>query len=113
MYQHRVSPFELVDPTKPGYRKIVALFLVHPDIKIPSTSIIPDQQGYLSNEALKSSLGRVLPAEVLDLIGTHAPNKFTDAEAKKFREELMDERKAFVDEIDESHFEAEFSFCEH
>ena len=39
--QHRVSPFKLADPTKPGHRKIVALFLVDPNIKVISTAHVP------------------------------------------------------------------------
>ncbi|KAF5681277.1 hypothetical protein FHETE_66 [Fusarium heterosporum] len=44
LVQHRVSPFQLVDKTKPGYRKILALFLVDPSIPIISTSNVPPQQ---------------------------------------------------------------------
>jgi hypothetical protein len=33
-----VSPFQLADPTKPGHRKIIALFLVDPNVKIISTA---------------------------------------------------------------------------
>jgi hypothetical protein len=86
---------------------------VHPDITIPSTTIIPDQQAYLSRKAINASLDHVLPTELLDLIGTHIGNQFTEVEAKRFREELMDERTAFVSEMDENHFTANFSFCEH
>ncbi|CAE6521604.1 unnamed protein product [Rhizoctonia solani] len=43
-YQHRVSPFELADKSKPGHRKIVALFLVDPAIHRPSTTTVPPQQ---------------------------------------------------------------------
>ncbi|KAF9481713.1 hypothetical protein BDN70DRAFT_919662, partial [Pholiota conissans] len=42
--QHRVGPFKLADPTKPGHRKIVALFLVDPNIKVISTAHVPCQQ---------------------------------------------------------------------
>lgn len=39
--QHCVGPFKLEDPTKPGHRKIVALFLVDPYVKIISTAKVP------------------------------------------------------------------------
>lgn len=42
--QHRVSSFKLADPTKPGHRKILALFLVDPHMKIISTENVPPQQ---------------------------------------------------------------------
>ncbi|KAG8424818.1 hypothetical protein J3458_001579 [Metarhizium acridum] len=42
--QHRVQPFKLEDPTKPGHRKILALFLVDPAIPVISTANVPPQQ---------------------------------------------------------------------
>lgn len=42
--QHRVCPFRLADPTKPGHRKILAMFLVDPHIRIPSTLTCPPQR---------------------------------------------------------------------
>jgi hypothetical protein len=39
--QHRVRPFGLVDPTRPGHRKILAMFLVDPHIRILSTANVP------------------------------------------------------------------------
>ncbi|KAF9481710.1 hypothetical protein BDN70DRAFT_876031 [Pholiota conissans] len=44
-WQHRVGPFKLVDPSKPGHRKIVALFLVDSYINIISImAYVPCQQ---------------------------------------------------------------------
>jgi hypothetical protein len=42
--QHRILPFKLADATKPGHRKILALFLVDPGIRIISTANVPPQQ---------------------------------------------------------------------
>ena len=42
--QHQVQPFELADKTKNGYRKILALFLVDPGIRVISTANVPPQQ---------------------------------------------------------------------
>lgn len=42
--QHRVSPFRLEDPTKPGHRRFIALWLVDPTIRVISTSNVPPQQ---------------------------------------------------------------------
>ena len=114
IYQHRVSPFELVDRTKPGHRKILALFLVHPNLWIPSSSSIPMQQAFLVQEGLKtSSLRTKLPAEILDMIVGHIPNMMSPEEARKYREELMDERTTFVSSHDSSYFHADFNLCEH
>lgn len=32
--QHQVQPFKLVSPSKPGHRKMIALFLIDPNIKV-------------------------------------------------------------------------------
>ena len=42
--QHQVQPFKLVDLTKKGHRKILALFLVDPGIRVISTTNVPPQQ---------------------------------------------------------------------
>lgn len=44
IFQHQVSPFELVDRSKPGHRKILALFLVDPHIRIISSANVPCQR---------------------------------------------------------------------
>lgn len=44
LYQHRVQPFSLADPSRSGHRKILALFLVDPAIPIISTANVPPQQ---------------------------------------------------------------------
>ncbi|MGW6719715.1 DUF4246 domain-containing protein [Streptomyces sp. NPDC054995] len=87
--QHRVGSFRLADPTRPGHRKILAFFLVDPSQKIVSTSDVPPQQpGF-------------------------ATSTMTREQAESYREELMRERKFFVDEHNEQLFEREFSLCEH
>ncbi|SDJ74961.1 DUF4246 domain-containing protein [Streptomyces indicus] len=87
--QHRVSPFRLADPTRPGHRKILAFFLVDPSERIVSTSDVPPQQPRASTSTM------------------------TLEQAKDFREQLMRERKFFVDEHNEQVYEREFSLCEH
>ncbi|MEU3889132.1 DUF4246 domain-containing protein [Streptomyces sp. NPDC029041] len=87
--QHRVGSFRLVDPTRPGYRKILAFFLVDPSETIVSTSDVPPQQPWSDTSTM------------------------TLEEAKRYREQLMQERKFFVDEHNEQLYEREFSLCEH
>ncbi|KAG9028509.1 hypothetical protein FS837_003856 [Tulasnella sp. UAMH 9824] len=120
IYQHQVSSFRLVDPTKPGHRKIIALFLVDPENRIPSTTDIPPQQAHWASEAIHEALVKdnhkmkvPLPVELVDMVADRVDNLMTLAEAKVYREELMDERTAFVDVVDDQHFCTEFSFCEH
>ncbi|QPP10768.1 DUF4246 domain-containing protein [Streptomyces bathyalis] len=87
--QHRVGSFRLADPTRPGHRKILAFFLVDPSEKIVSTSDVPPQQPWSDTSTM------------------------TLEEAKNYREQLMQERKFFVDEHNEQLYEREFSLCEH
>ncbi|MFF4421044.1 DUF4246 domain-containing protein [Streptomyces sp. NPDC001549] len=87
--QHRVGSFRLTDPTRPGYRKILAFFLVDPSEKIVSTSDVPPQQPWSDTSTM------------------------TLEQAKNYREQLMQERKFFVDEHNEQLYEREFSLCEH
>ncbi|MEY7978431.1 DUF4246 domain-containing protein [Streptomyces pilosus] len=87
--QHRVGPFRLQDPTRPGHRKILAFFLVDPGRRIVSTSDVPPQQPWSGTSTM------------------------TSEQARTYREELMRERKFFVDEHNEQLYEREFSLCEH
>ncbi|MFD5814295.1 DUF4246 domain-containing protein [Streptomyces sp. NPDC127038] len=87
--QHRVGSFRLVDATRPGHRKIVAFFLVDPSEKIVSTSDVAPQQPWSDTSTM------------------------TLEQAEDYREQLMRERKFFVDEHNEQLYEREFSLCEH
>lgn len=87
--QHRVDSFRLMDPTRPGHRKILAFFLVDPSEKIVSTSDVPPQQPWSDTSTM------------------------TLEQAREYREQLMQERKFFVDEHNEQLYEREFSLCEH
>ncbi|MET9162312.1 DUF4246 domain-containing protein [Streptomyces parvulus] len=87
--QHRVGPFRLADPDRPGHRKILAFFLVDPSETIVSTSDVPPQQPW------------------------SATSTMTLEQARDFREQLMRERKFFVAEHNEQLYEREFSLCEH
>ncbi|MGV9451536.1 DUF4246 domain-containing protein [Streptomyces sp. NPDC003635] len=87
--QHRVGSFGLTDPTRPGYRKILAFFLVDPSQRIVSTSDVPPQQPWSDTSTM------------------------TLEQAKTYREQLMQERKFFIDEHNEQLYEREFSLCEH
>ncbi len=87
--QHRVSSFRLTDPTRAGHRKILAFFLVDPSERIVSTSDLPPQQPWSDTSTM------------------------TLNQAKEYREQLMQERKFFVNEHNEQLYEREFSLCEH
>ncbi|MFF6772312.1 DUF4246 domain-containing protein [Streptomyces sp. NPDC012637] len=87
--QHRVGSFRLADPSRPGHRKILAFFLVDPSERIVSTSDVAPQQPWSDTSTM------------------------TLEEARDYREQLMKERKFFVDEHNEQLYEREFSLCEH
>ncbi|KAK0191991.1 hypothetical protein F5146DRAFT_1037906 [Armillaria mellea] len=120
LYQHCVSPFSLLDSSKPGYRKIVALFLVEPELESPrpSTTNVPPQRWDWWSRDLhdlaqedNSRLG-LLPVELLELI-VDLMDLMTRKEAEELRLKLMDERTAFVRENNENMFNAPFNMCEH
>ncbi|RFU23923.1 hypothetical protein B7463_g12415, partial [Scytalidium lignicola] len=114
VFQHRVSAFELADPTKPGHRKILALFLVDPRINVISTANVPPQQHHWWSEGIRrlNSLN-CLPPELQNKIMDDVNFPIHMDEAKALRLELMDERRAFVDHQTEVLMSYTFSFCEH
>ncbi|KAF8993778.1 hypothetical protein BDQ17DRAFT_1367889 [Cyathus striatus] len=113
--QHQVQPFKLTDPTKPGHRKIVALFLVDPNFKVISTANIPCQRKDWWQEQLEAGKAlEKLPAELRNQVVQDVEFPYGLEKAKELRLELMEERKSFVVEHNQSVFEAaEFSLCEH
>ena len=127
VYQHQVQPFELIDKSKPGHRKILALFLIDPETERPSTSDIPPQQqdwlrallldiatalGAGSNNMERKGLGK-LPVELLDMIVDQADWLMSREEAEEYRLRLMDERGPMIATNNEHMFEPPFNMCEH
>ncbi|KAL0573732.1 hypothetical protein V5O48_008228 [Marasmius crinis-equi] len=119
--QHQVQPFKLTDPTKPGYRKILALFLVDPYIRTLSTANVPPQQREWWAEVVRrddsTRLGK-LPAELKDQV-VRMTDEWPDEwpisleEAKRVREDLMLKRRMYVDKVNQDFEQEGFSFCEH
>ncbi|KAF7368035.1 hypothetical protein MSAN_00869400 [Mycena sanguinolenta] len=120
-YQHCVSPFKLSDPSRPGHRKILAIFLVNPTIKhIPSATVVPPQQAEWASEVLQESHqdrgSRVsrLPQEVVDLAKVQLPTTFmTRKEAEEYRLALMKERTVFVKTYKDTACGVTMNMCEH
>jgi hypothetical protein len=96
--QHRVSSFRLEDPTKPGHRRFIALWLVDPTQRIISTANLPPQQ---MDWRLGSTFGETagarataiakLPTELATLLkekGLDTNNSAVDK--AKFPPELME-----------------------
>ncbi|KAI1127606.1 hypothetical protein F5Y10DRAFT_278054 [Nemania abortiva] len=112
---HKVQPFELADNSRPGHRKILAMFLVDPHIRVLSTSVVPPQQkDWWAREVRKVSPLSGLPPEIFNLIIDFVdgfPMSWDDALA--IRETLMQERswvtEAFIEDMEEN----TYNFCEH
>ncbi|KAI0737516.1 hypothetical protein C8Q80DRAFT_1276274 [Daedaleopsis nitida] len=115
IYQHCVNEFELEDPSKPGYRKILCFFLVNPDVEILSTTVVPPQQADWSiNELEKSTALSKLPQELFEMVAGYVrEGMMTREEAEQQQQKLMEERADFVMEHNERVYELGFAMCEH
>lgn len=116
LLQHRVSPFRLKDPTRPGHRKILALFLVDPAIPVISTANIPPQQRHWwSRESgIEEALAHRLPNELAQAILEDAIGlPISLNEAKNIRLDLMEERSVRKDDMEEGLLRNTWNFCEH
>ncbi|PPR02045.1 hypothetical protein CVT24_011205 [Panaeolus cyanescens] len=120
--QHRVKSFELADPTKPGHRKILALFLVDPNIKIISTAHVPCQSKEWWQETIiqeqtifPDSAGLAqLPMELQSIIFDEVQEFPLDIEeAKSLRLDLMKERAMYAHAQDAAFHKNHFSLSEH
>ena len=109
LYQHLVSPFRLADPTKPGHRKILVFFLVDPHFTFPSASVVAPQQASWTQRVISgTALWSRLPVELQDTIVGDA-NMLTLEQAKVYREELMSERTATIEIVDQERFGLQFN----
>jgi len=110
-----VGPFGLIDKTKQGHRKILALFLVDSHIRVISLANVPCQQKeWWAQELQANGVFSTLPDEMVKEVVDNV-DEFPIGldEAKGLRLELMEEREKFVQRHD-LHFESTtFSLCEH
>jgi hypothetical protein len=104
-----------VDPTKPGHRKILALFLVDPYVRVISTANVPCQRrDWWSREINDINALPGVPSNLQELIvGNVEEFPISMEEAKELRKELMRERKAFVRTVNDGFEMDTFSLCEH
>ncbi|KAE8372201.1 hypothetical protein BDV26DRAFT_298060 [Aspergillus bertholletiae] len=114
--QHRVSPFSLADRSKPGHRKILALFLVDPHLRIISSSNVPPQREDWAVERERSIRLALqsLPQELKDAVcdNLDAPC-MTMGEAEEIRLELMKERSSVAAEQNRNFETGDFFLYEH
>src|ERR1051325_10731180 len=103
--QHRVSPFKLIDPTKPGHRRFIALWLVDPTKRIISTANVPPQQmnWYVdsllgSNDRARGEALSKLPPELINLFAEKGFASVSAAREAQLPEELMDFVRKYFDD---------------
>lgn len=117
VFQHRVEPFRLEDPSKSGHRKVLALFLVDPHLRIPSTSIVPPQQKEWWQKAQDASsidtITRLPPGTARSFFEDNSTALVDIEEAKTLRMELMTEKSAFVEDVETPHLRTSTNFREH
>ncbi|KAB8228811.1 DUF4246 domain-containing protein [Aspergillus alliaceus] len=113
--QHRVQSFKLADPTKPGHRKILAMFLVDPHIPILSTANVPPQRkDWWADEVRRVPPFQGLPLEIFEMIMQYVTGfPLSWEEALEVRKALMDERGALTEHTNAEIEDNTFSFCEH
>ncbi|XXH04275.1 hypothetical protein Hte_010689 [Hypoxylon texense] len=69
VFHHKPEPFKLHDPTKPGHLKVLAMYLVDPNIRVLSTDVVPPQQrDWWSRELHSTRPFSKIPQEVVDTI---------------------------------------------
>ncbi|KAF7952592.1 uncharacterized protein EAE97_002089 [Botrytis byssoidea] len=97
VFQHKVSSFRLEDPTKPGHRRFIALWLVDPTLRVISTANVPPQRldwwvdsvSGTTPAARKATMSK-LPAELVMLLNENGSNAATSAKDMKLSPELME-----------------------
>ena len=96
--QHRVSPFSLVNRSKPGHRKILALFLVDPHRRvISSANVSPQREDWLPEQRKEELQGKLMTLE----------------EERDVRLELTAERSLRSSERSRKYEVGNFNLCEH
>lgn len=117
VYMHHVSPFQLADATRPGHRKILALFLVDPAIPVISTANVPPQQKDWWVDATKLASPSIskskLPPELWNLVVDNVEFPIGLEEAKLAREDLMAERSQSEEKTGIMIQTRGWNFCEH
>ncbi|SPO01965.1 uncharacterized protein DNG_04638 [Cephalotrichum gorgonifer] len=113
--QHQVQPFSLRDVTKPGHRKILAMFLVDPGRRLLSTSNVPPQRrDWWAEELRNQGILGALPAELADhTVDLVDEFPISWEKAVEMREKLMGERSIANENLTARMLEESFSFCEH
>ncbi|PVH99122.1 hypothetical protein DM02DRAFT_565225 [Periconia macrospinosa] len=104
MFQHCVSPFEIVDKENPGSRSFVALWLVDPHRRILSTANVPPLRMDWMEGCLEEGEG---------MDGADGVRPMTVEEAREHRGKLMKERTNSRKVAEDGWLGNTYHFCEH
>ena len=101
--QHQVQPFRLKDRSRPGYRKILAMFLVDPHRPILSSAHVPSQRRDWWADEVRGGGGlSALPTEIFDLTMDMIDNfPISWEQAVEIRARLMEERRGFTKKLNQ------------
>lgn len=105
IYQHRHSPFRLHNPSNKGHQRLVAFYLVDPEIQpVVSTSRVPPQQKGWIKAAIEESIDDRFPAELIEQIVDKVEGKMGWDAAVDFRQQMLEEREHFWIQNDNNYF---------
>lgn len=91
--EHRVEGFELVDKNRPGYRKMIAIFLVDPALSILSTSCVsPQQLHWAAPSSRIHATQDALLLELTALVLYEAQCPCDTVTARQLHDEMLKER---------------------
>jgi hypothetical protein len=103
--QHQVQPFALQDASRPGHRKILAMFLVDPHRPVLSSATVPPQRRDWWADEVRAGGGlAVLPAEIFDLtVDLIDDFPMSQEQAEAIRLDLMEQRGMFTDKLNDAY----------
>ncbi|KAF8079181.1 hypothetical protein FPV67DRAFT_1691604 [Lyophyllum atratum] len=105
LYQHRQTPFTLLDPMHPGRFTVVRLWLVDPEIRpVVSTASVGPQQEKWVGGAVRGALGGRLPVELVEQILEGVEGVMGEEEAEGYARGLRRVREKFRLANDQYHF---------
>lgn len=95
MMEHRIEPFELVDPSIPGHYRSVVLYLVDPHYRVCSTrNVLPQQYGWWAEATGNGFFERGAPREIAAEITGRTDHWLMGVEeARKYRLEMMKDHR--------------------
>ncbi|KAK6505703.1 hypothetical protein TWF481_007595 [Arthrobotrys musiformis] len=112
IHEHRLAPFHLLDPSKPGFTKLLIFYYCDPSSShtLQTTSQIPPQQPNIIPAILRhTSLGHRLPEEVFVQILSYLPDTAIPfEEAVCYRQQMYDFQQEWMNSVNNEVFYDEY-----